>query len=213
MDWLGRAGELEPSEVFQYPEKKKLIEAESKALDQRSLALTMAIMTQVHVSRARYLQTRKELSTAGELKSVQHRLLEQIIASTTTDQTSEQTLIREEMNTIVSDVRYDIAYANLQNAYANIYASIGLDAYPPVDIERASVSEVKDALRRTWVGRGDLRVMLAEAEAASQPELQLEGQANITAKPDAVGAAVPNSFATSRVAEAATKVSTISQRD
>jgi len=168
-NWLGWGAQASWNllKVFQYPQKKKLVESQSELLDQRSLALTMAIMTQVHVSRVRYVQAREELSIAGQLKNVQHKLLDQISASTTTEQTSEQTLIREEMNTIVSDVRYDLAYASLQNAYANIYASIGLDAYPPVDIDRASVAQIKDALRQTWVARGDLKTVLASAETAS----------------------------------------------
>lgn len=167
-NWVGWGAQASWNlmKIFQYPERKKLVETQSALLDRRQLALTMAIMTQVHVSRARYLHARNELSTARELRSVQRQLLGQIAASTTTEQTSEQTLIREEMNTIVSDVRYDLAYATLQNAYANIYASIGLDAYPPVDIERSSVSEIRQALRRTWVGRGNLTTMLAEADTA-----------------------------------------------
>lgn len=185
-NWLGWGARASWNivNVFRYPEKKKLVESQARLLDQRSLALTMAIMTQVHVSRARYVHARRELSTAGELKSVQHRLLEQIVASTDTEQTSQQTLIREEMNTIISDVRYDLAYANLQNAYANIYASIGLDAYPPVDIDKASVSEIKDALRGTWVGQGNLTVMLAEADAlANQPDPKVIETANADAVP------------------------------
>jgi outer membrane protein TolC len=168
-NWLGWGAQASWNlvKVFQYPQRKKLIASQSELLDQRSLALTMAIMTQVHVSRARYLHARKELSTAGELKRVQRQLLQQIIATTTTEQTSEQTLIREEMNTIVSDVRYDLAYSNLQNAYGNIYASIGLDAYPLVNIERASIAEIKDALRQTWVGRGDLTEVIEQAEIAA----------------------------------------------
>ena len=42
---------------------------------------------------------------------------------------SEQTLIREEMNTLVAEVKYDIAYAGLQNAFGNVYASMGLDPF------------------------------------------------------------------------------------
>ncbi len=183
-NWLGWGAQASWNllKVFQYPQKKRLVESQSELLDQRSLALTMAIMTQVHVSRVRYVQAREELAIAGQLKNVQHRLLDQIAASTTTEQTSEQTLIREEMNTIVSDVRYDLAYANLQNAYANIYASIGLDAYPPVDIDRASVAQIKDVLRQTWVARGDLKMVLASADdmisqkrAEAKPPAQSDG--------------------------------------
>ncbi len=204
-NWIGWGAQASWNllKVFQYPERQKLVQSQAELLDQRNLAVTMAIMTQVHVSRARYLHAREELSIAGQLKNVQHDLLDQIAASTTTEQTSEQTLIREEMNTIVSDVRYDLAYANVQNAFANIYASIGLDAYPPVDIERASVAQIKEALSRTWVGRGDLNVMLAQAEAA-------ESQANLGGPAEAgtssqVAAAKPSSKPTNAASVAVVK--------
>jgi outer membrane protein TolC len=145
--------------VFQYPARRDLIEAQGRVLDERSLALTMAIMTQVHVSRARFTHSLKELNTAAQLRDVQRRLLTHIRASTSTDRTSEQTLIREQMNMIVSEVRYDLAYANLQNAYGNVYASLGLDAFPPVDIDKVSVVELASALRKSWVGRGNLTVI------------------------------------------------------
>ncbi len=219
-NWLGWGAQASWNllKVFQYPEKKRLVEAQAALLDERSLALTMAIMTQVHVSRARYVHAAKELSTAGALKSVQHRLLDQIQASTTTEQTSEQTLIREEMNTIVSDVRYDLAYANLQNAYANIYASIGLDAYPAVDIDRASVSQIKEALRGTWVGRGDLTTVVAMADTAP---IDADGamMAKAGPQPAPVGTArqtasavtTPETTVTTEVV--ASKASAIAQRD
>jgi len=204
-NWIGWGAQASWNllKVFQYPERQKLVQSQSELLDQRNLAVTMAIMTQVHVSRARYLHAREELSIAGQLKNVQHDLLDQISASTTTEQTSEQTLIREEMNTIVSDVRYDLAYANVQNAFANIYASIGLDAYPPVDIERASVGQIKEALRRTWVGRGDLNVMLAQAEAA-ESQANLAGPA-VAATNSQVAEAKPSSKPNSAVSAAAVK--------
>jgi outer membrane protein TolC len=219
-NWLGWGAQASWNllKVFQYPQRKKLVESQSALLDERSLALTMAIMTQVHVSRARYVHASEELSTAGQLKSVQHRLLDQISATTTTEQTSEQTLIREQMNTIISDVRYDLAYANLQNAYANIYASIGLDAYPAVDIDKATVSEIKVALRATWVGRGDLATVMAEADTVPDPGgvavTSVTGTAPVaTTKQVAAATSVPANTVTAEVAASAraTKASAIRQ--
>lgn len=150
--------------VVQYPAKRELLGSQDRLLDQKSLALTMAIMTQVHVSRARYIHARKELETAGQLRGIQANLLRHVEAATDVDRTGEQARIREKMNMIVADVRYDLAYANVQNAYGNIYASLGLDAFPPVAIDQVSVATLAGALRKTWVGRGNLSVA---AEAAA----------------------------------------------
>jgi hypothetical protein len=104
----------------------------------------------------RYAHAARELSTAEQYLGVQHRLLNQIRSSSAAEATSQQTLIREEMNSLVAEVKRDLAYANLQNAYANVYASIGLDAFPPFALDQVSVAELTNHLRKTWVGGGAL---------------------------------------------------------
>ncbi|MBK9081564.1 MAG: TolC family protein [Rhizobiales bacterium] len=143
--------------VFQHPAKQQVVDAQAKLLDERALAITMAVMTQVHASRVRYTHARREFATSAQYLDVQRRLLGQIRASQQTDRLGEQTLIREEMNTLVAEVKRDIAFASLQNAYANVYASLGLDAYPPVSIDETSVAGLASALRKTWVARGSFK--------------------------------------------------------
>lgn len=140
--------------LFQYPQQKRVLAAEDELLNQRALALTMAIMTQVYVSRARHAQAVKEFNTATEYRRVQRRLLDQMRSSAAVEQISEQTLIREEMNTVIAEVKYDLAFAAVQNARANVYASLGLDTFPVDTINRSAVAELASALRSTWVGQG-----------------------------------------------------------
>ena len=115
----------------------------------------MAIMTQVHVSRVRYLHARKLLGTAAEYRNVQNRLIRQLRVEADANRTSEQTLIREEMNTLVAEVRYDVAFANLQNAYANIFASIGVDPYHSSISIDVPVKKLAHDLKHVWIERGD----------------------------------------------------------
>ena len=67
--------------------------------------------------------------------------------------TSEQTLLRERMNTLVSEVRYDIAYADAQNAYANLYAAMGIDSFTPEVTNAASVHDLATSLQSMWTKR------------------------------------------------------------
>lgn len=152
--------------LFQYPARKNVIESQDRLLDQQALALTMAVMTQVHVSQMRYNNAMRELGTATEAKSIQSRLLAQMHASAAIEKISEQTLIREEMNSLIADVKYDLAYADVQNAYANIFASLGLDAFPPVDIETTSVRQLSTVLKKTWVGTGKLVIAAPKEQIA-----------------------------------------------
>ena len=141
--------------VFKLPAKARLIKGRDEVLDARALAVTMAIITQIHVSKVRYLHSRKLYLTASKHLSVQNGIVRQIRASHAEGQASEQTLIREEMNTLASRVSADIAYADLQNAYANIYASMGLDPYNEVMQLDGSIADVANNIREVWMERGD----------------------------------------------------------
>ena len=151
--------------VFQYPQKHEIVELQDEVLRQRELALTMAILTQVHVSNVRYLHLRRELKTADEYLDVQRRLIEQMRSEAKAEHVSEQTLIREEMNTLVAEVKHDIAFASLQNAYANLFASMGLDPYSDVLDPQLSVSDLTAQLQKLWIERGENRVKATVAVA------------------------------------------------
>lgn len=141
--------------VFQYPAKRRVIEGQDALLDARALALTMAVMTQVHVSNIRYMNASKELVTAREYFDVQSRLVKQMRSEATAERISEQTLIREELNTLVAEVKRDIAFASAQNAFATIYTSVGLDPHASDVSTTMSVSELSQNLRGLWLERGD----------------------------------------------------------
>lgn len=141
--------------LFAYPAKKSLIGAEAQVLDNQALATAMAIMTQVEIARMRYYYLRKSAQTAGEYHKVQRQILDQVRASAGADGDSEQSLIREEMNALVASAEYDVAYADLQNSFAAIYASIGVDPWGDSLDLSAGVEELAAHLRRIWNERGD----------------------------------------------------------
>ena len=65
--------------MFSYPDRRAEVDAKDALLDTpRARAVTMAIMTQVHVSRARLFHARREFQTAAHYYDVQHRILDQI---------------------------------------------------------------------------------------------------------------------------------------
>jgi outer membrane protein TolC len=141
--------------AFQYPVRRNVIRSQDELLDTKALALTMAIMTQVHVSRIRYVHAARELATAREHHDVQQRLIRQIRSEARAERVSEQTLVREEMNTLVAEARRDIAYAAMQSAFANVFASIGVDPYADMIDFTASVHDLAAQLQQLWFERGD----------------------------------------------------------
>lgn len=157
-DWVnwGAKASWNVMKVFAYDARQNMIKLQDDMLHQRSLALTMAVMTQVHVSRIRFAHEQKELRTASEYRDVQRRLLDQMRAEEAAKRISRQTLIREEMNTLVAEARYDMAYAQLQNAYANLYASMGLTPYEWEVDNADTVKHLAGTLKNLWFEKGDL---------------------------------------------------------
>ena len=141
--------------VFQYPARREVVDAQERLLDARELAVIMAIITQVHVSRIRYYQFAKELATANEYLAAQNRLMDLMRAEAAASRISEQTLIREEMNTLVAEARRDIAHASLQNAFAGVHTSVGLDPYGSEIDLTADVKTLAGKLRTILIERGD----------------------------------------------------------
>lgn len=142
--------------VAQFPAKRDVVDAQEKLLDSRALAVTMAVMTQVHVSRVRFYHFQKEFKTATEYLEVQSRLLRLMRDEAAAGRIGEQTIIREEMNTVVAEAKRDIAHAAVQNAFANVYASIGLDPFAGEVGPDLSVAQLAQGLRALWFERGDL---------------------------------------------------------
>ncbi len=136
--------------VFSYPARRAVVEEQDELLKTRALAVTMAVMTQVYVSRIRYAHAQHEYATAQRYRDVQNILLKQIRAEAAADRVSKQTLVREELNLLVAEAKLDAAHAGVEGAWAQAEASLGLVS-PDPPAPAASVRDVAAALRaRAW---------------------------------------------------------------
>jgi outer membrane protein TolC len=120
--------------LVQYPARREVIEAQDAALAEKDLATTLAVMTQIHVSRARIAVIAREVHTAKAYSDTQRELLGHIRAEHKADRVSEQTLLREELNDAVSEIRKLLAEANLESAHASLAVAVGID--PPTYTEQ-----------------------------------------------------------------------------
>lgn len=148
-DWVnwGAKASWNLLKVFSYPARREVVEEQDGLLQTKSLAVTMAIMTQVYVSRIRYAHAIKEHRTAKKYRDVQTNLLSQIRAEAAAGRVAKQTLVREELNAVVAEARLDIAYAAVQSAYANIETSLGRDSFGGFVPVGGSAKEIAASLR------------------------------------------------------------------
>lgn len=139
-DWLswGARASWNVMRLFQYPRKRGLIETNQALLEQRELAMAAAVVMQVYVSRARIGILERELETARAYLSTQNELLSHIRAESAADRMGEQSLLREELNGIVAQMRLHLIQSHLESAHAALTTAVGLD---PPGLEAVSSPE------------------------------------------------------------------------
>jgi len=142
--------------MFRYPARAKTIEAQDKVLHTQNLALTMAIMSQVHVSVAQVALARKETSTAALYHDTQSQITEQTRLAWRSARLSEQAVLRERVNQVAAQLRYDAAEAELQTAWASLLAAVGEDVLPHDLTQEQSVSDLALELRTRWAKSKEL---------------------------------------------------------
>ncbi|MGE0473423.1 MAG: TolC family protein [Nitrospirales bacterium] len=135
--------------VFRHPARKQVIEAQEMVLDAQSLALTMAIMTQVHVASAQYQAALQDVKMTGRYFDTQQEITEMTNRSWTVKTTTEHQVIREKVQALVAELRHESAKAKVETAYANLLAAIGEDPFP-TDISSDELDVLTQALEERW---------------------------------------------------------------
>ncbi|MFC4260925.1 TolC family protein [Marinobacter lacisalsi] len=117
-------------DVFKYGAERDLAETREALAEQRRLATSMAVLTQVHLSRIRYQQAVKTFDLSDDYLQVARRIGEHTENSARAQRSSKLDLIRESLNTVLAELRRDVAYAEVQNSYGRLFVTIGMDLVP-----------------------------------------------------------------------------------
>ncbi len=139
--------------LYRYPDTRAVAAAQSETLDAQRLSLSAAVLTQVHVGVARYHHIKNEYLIAQDLSQTQRKIRQQVELGVKANATSEQTLINEQMNALLTEVRYDIAYAELEGAFADLHAAMGLS--PDLDrLDTTNLQTLSASLRHYYDHQG-----------------------------------------------------------
>ncbi len=139
--------------VFQTPHRRQRAKVQGELERQRAYATAVAVSSQVHLGMVRYSKLLEALDTAQEAHEVQTNILSQIRLGAEVGRVSRQTLVRERMNQIVAEARYDIAYADTQEAFAQLYAAMGYDPFSAHTETDENVKTVAQTLSELWGSR------------------------------------------------------------
>ena len=116
--------------VFSGPASRKVAKASVDVAEEQRLAMAMAVISQVHIANMNFVQSRQDYTVAEEYLDVSKRLTKQTRDAQKVAKFGELEVIRQEASLLLANLRRDIAFAELQNSFGTVYASIGLDVVP-----------------------------------------------------------------------------------
>lgn len=123
----------------------------------RRQAMSIAILAQLYVANANYQEALRQFKTSQQLSTLDGQIVGQLRNRYKANGIGELDLIQGELNTLQADLRRDLSYADLRNAYGQIFASAGLDPLP-VTLKSTEIKTIADALatREDGWAQGDI---------------------------------------------------------
>ena len=113
--------------VFRAPKIKEINKKTTEIIQEQRLALSMAVLSQVHISNIEYQMALEEYETSKRYYDVSRKITQQVRNAQKIARFGELELIREEASLLVAELRKDIAYSKVQFSIAQVYTSVGID--------------------------------------------------------------------------------------
>lgn len=107
--------------------KKGVYEAEEKLAETRHLALSMAVVTQVHLAANRYAVALAKYEDAASLEKVSGKLADVYAKDTLREGAAGYQKIKSDLQATASRMESMLAYAELQNALVRVCNTLGID--------------------------------------------------------------------------------------
>ncbi|WP_271411398.1 TolC family protein [Pseudomonas sp. Q1-7] len=118
----------------------------------RRQAMSMAVLAQLYVANANYHEAQRQFQTNQELAKLDGEIAEQLRNRYKTQSIGELDLIQGELNTLQAQLKRDLSYAELRNAYAQLFVSAGVDPLPETlpDDKLATIASALQSGESRW---------------------------------------------------------------
>jgi outer membrane protein TolC len=123
---------------------------------EQRLALTMAVLTQVHVARSDLEAKRHEFDLMSQLSDIDQQILQHTHNAAQANAEGRLEEIRSATGAMISELRVYETYGELQGAYGNLLATLGLDPIPG-DVKGHDLASLEQAIaqeRQHWSALG-----------------------------------------------------------
>ncbi|MBD9465000.1 MULTISPECIES: TolC family protein [unclassified Pseudomonas] len=148
--------------VISAPAAIDVAKAGEEVASARRQAMSIAVLAQLYVANANYREALRQFKTSQQLSDIDGQIVGQLRSRHQAAGIGELDLIQGELNTLQADLRRDLAYADLRNAYGQIFASAGLDPMPN-EVQSTAVQSIATALanREAAWAQGNINVPTA----------------------------------------------------
>ncbi|WP_339447934.1 TolC family protein [Pseudomonas sp. EA_5y_Pfl2_R50] len=153
--------------VISAPAAINVAKAGEEVATARRQAMSIAVLAQLYVANANYQEALRQFKTNQQLSDIDGQIVGQLRNRHQAAGIGELELIQGELNNLQADLRRDLSYADLRNAYGQIFASAGLDPLPD-QVQSTEVESIATALanRESAWAAGDISVpVVAHAPA------------------------------------------------
>ena len=113
--------------IFKHGPMSESANANIMLAREQKLALSLAVITQVHLSVLKYKQSINEYKLSKEYLDVSQEIYKQALNTNKLNMSSKLVIIKEKLSFLLATLRHSSAYANMQNSYGRIYASLGIN--------------------------------------------------------------------------------------
>lgn len=151
--------------VFNGPLKHKLAKTQLELAKQQKVALSMAVVSQVHLSLLDFYQAKKEYDLSEKYFSVAKDIYNIIENENALDVNGKLSLIKEKLNYLIANLRLSTSYAKVQNAYGKVISSIGKDSLD----EKTAISEDMEIKKPLVVKKEEKEAVLPLKEEKTTP--------------------------------------------
>lgn len=152
--------------VISAPAAIDVAKAGEEVATARRQAMSIAVLAQLYVANANYREALRQFKTNQQLSDIDGQIVGQLRNRHQAEGIGELDLIQGELNTLQADLRRDLSYADLRNAYGQIFASAGLDPLPD-QVQSTQVQSIATALanREAAWAAGDITVPVTHVPA------------------------------------------------
>jgi outer membrane protein TolC len=151
----------------------------------RRLALSVAVLTQINLSYQEYLSASADLGISKQIDDVEQQIRVASNNAATAQAQSDADHVRRELATMVAELGYDRAIAQVHTALVNLYTAVGVDLVPP-SVETDDLAALSRHVGTAIAGWEAGKLPDADAETPPAPATPPVATSDATpAQPDA----------------------------